>query len=173
MAICRALLRKEKDADFGVDFPDFPGCITAGETLEEAHRRGPEALRLHIKCIVEEGEQLPEPSSFEDIMADPANECGMPFPQKVPDNKTKRISITVPEPHLEVIDAYARRLGLSRSASLVEAAKEVMGDGSLPASQWEGMVMSQPRILIGEDEPLLREDLSIRLNASGCRRKSA
>jgi len=29
-----ALLRKEKDSDIGVDFPDFPGCITVGNTLE-------------------------------------------------------------------------------------------------------------------------------------------
>ncbi len=28
MATYIALLRKEKDTDFGVDFPDFPGCIT-------------------------------------------------------------------------------------------------------------------------------------------------
>ena len=30
------LLRKDPDSDFGVDFPDFPGCITAGTTIEEA-----------------------------------------------------------------------------------------------------------------------------------------
>jgi predicted RNase H-like HicB family nuclease len=30
-----ALLRKDPDSDFSVDFPDFPGCITAGSTLEE------------------------------------------------------------------------------------------------------------------------------------------
>jgi predicted RNase H-like HicB family nuclease len=28
-----ALIRKEPDSDFGVDFPDFPGCVTAGRTL--------------------------------------------------------------------------------------------------------------------------------------------
>ena len=38
MATYIALLRKEKESDFGVDFPDFPGCITVGKTLEEAHK---------------------------------------------------------------------------------------------------------------------------------------
>jgi predicted RNase H-like HicB family nuclease len=28
-----AYLHKDRDSDFGVSFPDFPGCITAGKTL--------------------------------------------------------------------------------------------------------------------------------------------
>ena len=31
-----ALLRKDPDSDIGVDFPDFPGCVTAGEALLRA-----------------------------------------------------------------------------------------------------------------------------------------
>src|SRR5947208_491608 len=31
-----ALARKEHASDFGVDFPDFPGCVTAAQTLERA-----------------------------------------------------------------------------------------------------------------------------------------
>jgi predicted RNase H-like HicB family nuclease len=38
------LLRKEKCSDYGVDFPDFPGCITAGRTHDEACRMAAEAL---------------------------------------------------------------------------------------------------------------------------------
>ena len=33
-----ALLRKQPDSDFGVDFEDFPGCFSAGETPEDARR---------------------------------------------------------------------------------------------------------------------------------------
>jgi len=36
MANYIALLQKEEDSDFGVSFPDFPGCVTAGRTLDEA-----------------------------------------------------------------------------------------------------------------------------------------
>jgi len=36
MAIYIALVHKEKDSAYGVSFPDFPGCISAGDTLEEA-----------------------------------------------------------------------------------------------------------------------------------------
>ena len=31
-----AIIPKDPDSDFGVSFPDFPGCITAGRTLDEA-----------------------------------------------------------------------------------------------------------------------------------------
>lgn len=31
------LIHKESDSDFGVSFPDFPGVVTAGKSLEEAH----------------------------------------------------------------------------------------------------------------------------------------
>ncbi len=49
-----AFLRKDPDSDFGVDFPDFPGCITAGSTLEktcEPWQR--EALEVHIEGMLE------------------------------------------------------------------------------------------------------------------------
>ncbi len=36
MTTYTALLSEDTQSDFGVDFPDFPGCVTAGGTLEEA-----------------------------------------------------------------------------------------------------------------------------------------
>jgi predicted RNase H-like HicB family nuclease len=121
-----ALLRKEKDSDFGVDFPDFPGCITVGTTLEQAHKRAAQALRFHIKGMMEDGEPVPEPSSLDEVVADPANVSAVPFLVTVPDAKTKRINITIPERDLESIDDYAKRRKMSRSAFLLEAAKHAM-----------------------------------------------
>lgn len=42
---------------------DFPGCVTAGRTLEDAHRLAAEALRMHIKGMLEDGETIAEPSA--------------------------------------------------------------------------------------------------------------
>jgi predicted RNase H-like HicB family nuclease len=42
-----AIVHKEADSDFGVSFPDFPGCITAGRTLDEAKDMAAEALTGH------------------------------------------------------------------------------------------------------------------------------
>lgn len=123
-----ALLRKEEESSYGVDFPDFPGCITAGETLEEAHTRASEALRFHIKGMLEDGEEIPEPSSLDDIMADPDNEHAVPFLVQVPGERKKRINITVSENVLTDIDRYARRQSMTRSAFLIDAAIRVMGE---------------------------------------------
>jgi predicted RNase H-like HicB family nuclease len=32
------LIHKERDSDFGVSFPDFPGVVTAGTDLDDAQR---------------------------------------------------------------------------------------------------------------------------------------
>ena len=39
-----ALIHKEDASDYGVSFPDLPGCVTAGATLDEA--RAPVLKRL-------------------------------------------------------------------------------------------------------------------------------
>ncbi|HEX4311158.1 MAG TPA: type II toxin-antitoxin system HicB family antitoxin [Acidobacteriaceae bacterium] len=54
-----AYLYKEKTSDYGVSFPDFPGCITAGATLEAARRMAAEALSFHIAGMKEDGERIP------------------------------------------------------------------------------------------------------------------
>jgi len=57
-----AVIHKEKNSDYGVSFPDFPGCVTAGSTLEEVKNMASEALEFHIEGMTEDGELIPEPS---------------------------------------------------------------------------------------------------------------
>jgi predicted RNase H-like HicB family nuclease len=123
-----ALLRKDPDSDFGVDFPDFRGCITAGSTLEEARAMAREALAGHIACMAELGQPIPEPSSLEAVMADADNAEAIPFLVAVPDQPTRtvRINVTMPETDLKVIDAVARKQGKSRSALLTEAVRRLI-----------------------------------------------
>ena len=73
MADYIALLSKDRDSDYGVDFPDFPGCVTAGTSPEEARELALEALCLHIEGMIEDGEPIPPPSTVERIRSDPAN----------------------------------------------------------------------------------------------------
>jgi len=123
-----ALMRKEPDSDFSVDFPDFPGCVTAGATLEEARTLAAEVLDFHIDGMLEEGLALPAPSSLEEVMADPDNAEALPFLVDVPDRdpKTVRIKVTIPETDLRLIDAFARKQGKSRSALLTEAVRRLI-----------------------------------------------
>lgn len=73
MADYIALLSKDRDSDYGVDFPDFPGCVTAGTSPEEARESALEALCLHIEGMIEDGEPIPAPSPVERIRSDPGN----------------------------------------------------------------------------------------------------
>ena len=70
---------KDAGSDYGVSFPDFPGLITAGTDLNDARAMAEEAITLHVEGLVEDGEIIPEASSFGAIMADPENEDGMPI----------------------------------------------------------------------------------------------
>ena len=79
MAAYIALLRKEDNSDFGVDFPDFPGCVTAGSTLEEARQMVAEALTFHIEGMAEDGETIPEASPLDRIMAVADNRSAVAF----------------------------------------------------------------------------------------------
>lgn len=123
-----ALMRKEKGSAYGVDFPDFPGCITAGRSLEEARRRATEALSFHITGMLEDGDSLPEPSSLDAIMSDPAHADTVAFLVSVPNRpgKTVRVNITLPQDELGRIDRYAKKVRLTRSAFLLQAAKKAM-----------------------------------------------
>ena len=74
-----AILHKDPDSDFGVSFPDFPGCITAGRTIEEAKEMALEALTGHVQVMLEGGETLPDPSRLDRVMSDPQFGDGTPF----------------------------------------------------------------------------------------------
>jgi predicted RNase H-like HicB family nuclease len=80
-----ALLRKDPDSDYGIEFPDFPGCVTAAQDLEHARQLAEEALLFHIEGILADGEPLPRPSNFEKVMADPENRQAAVLLVQVPD----------------------------------------------------------------------------------------
>src|ERR1700719_3988287 len=116
-----AYLHKDRKSDFGVSFPDFPGCVTAGKTLDEARRMAVEALTLHIEGMAQDGEALPEPSTLDDLVDDPGLKGAVAFlvNVEVPAEKTVRINITARESQIEVIDRLAGEAGMTRSAFVV------------------------------------------------------
>ncbi len=116
-----ALLRKDAASDYGVEFPDFPGCVTAGRSLDEARMMAAEALHLHVEGMQEDGEPLPEPSSLDDIMADPANGTAVAFLVEAASRPAKslRINVMLPADLVRDID----RKTTNRSRFLAEAAR--------------------------------------------------
>jgi predicted RNase H-like HicB family nuclease len=126
MASYIGLIRKDAGSDFGVDFPDFPGCVTAGVTIEEARQLAEEALQMHVEGMTEDGEALPAPSSLDAIMADPANADAVAILVTLAEaaDRAVRINIALPERLLRRIDARAR----NRSAFLARAAEKALSE---------------------------------------------
>jgi len=44
-------------------FPDLPGCISVGDTVEDTERNIREAIAIHLVGLREAGDPVPEPST--------------------------------------------------------------------------------------------------------------
>lgn len=65
-----ALFQKDKQG-YSVEIPDFPACVTCGDTLDEAVDHAHEALAMFVEEMMEKGEPLPEPSPKKVLLANP------------------------------------------------------------------------------------------------------
>jgi predicted RNase H-like HicB family nuclease len=84
-----ALIHKDPDSDYGVSFPDLPGCVSAGSTLDEAIAMAREALALHIEGLLDGNEAVPVPTAADEIER---NDALLVAAIEVPDNvKVERI----------------------------------------------------------------------------------
>ena len=55
-------LSSDEGGGYLVEYPDIPGCMSDGETVEEAISNGREALRDCLEVFKESGRKLPKPS---------------------------------------------------------------------------------------------------------------
>jgi predicted RNase H-like HicB family nuclease len=117
------VVHKDADSDYGIHFPDLPGCFSAGADLVELERNAIEAIDLHL-----EGENAADYPA-RDMTAVRATLKGedrdamlMAIPFVRAGGRTVRVNFTVDAATLAAIDAAAKRRNLSRSAFLVSAA---------------------------------------------------
>lgn len=60
----RILFRPEPEGGYTVFVPTFPGCITYGETLEEARTMAIDAIKLYLKSLKKHHEKIPDDSDL-------------------------------------------------------------------------------------------------------------
>ena len=60
------IVEDKEEGGFVVSFPDLPGCITCGETLENAIANAADAKKTWIEAALEEGVEILEPNSLQD-----------------------------------------------------------------------------------------------------------
>ncbi len=62
----RILLTEEPEGGYTVTVPMLPGCVTFGDTIEEAKKMAKEAIELYIESLVAHSEEIPtEEHTFE------------------------------------------------------------------------------------------------------------
>jgi len=55
----RILLRKEPEGGYTVTVPSLPGCVTYGETVDEAIAMAREAVEVYVESLRKRGEEVP------------------------------------------------------------------------------------------------------------------
>jgi antitoxin HicB len=98
----------KSDKRYLVEFPDLKGCLTEGETQEEALKNAKEALTGYLASIFERGYAIPKPSKLRGKaihLVEPEPEVATPIMlRKIRDEKK-----------LNQVEA-AKRLGISYQA---------------------------------------------------------
>lgn len=128
MATIIALIHGEAGT-YGIGFPDFPGAVSGGETMDEALRRGREVLATHVEALLDAGQDMPALRTLDEMKADPAlaedfgdvaavTAIALDLP-----GRAVRVNISMDENLIARIDAAARARGESRSRFLAEAAR--------------------------------------------------
>lgn len=137
MAHYIAVLTPERGGGWSVLFPDLPGCATQGEDLGEAISMAVDALAGHVAVMRDFGEEVPEPSTLEEVRKNKAwcEEHGVewgksmpaPIAVRAPIGTPERVTVSIDSNILRQIDAYADRNGLTRSSVLAAGAEMLLG----------------------------------------------
>ena len=60
------LIPDSEEGGYVVSFPDLSGCLSSGETVEQAVANGADAKRAWIEAALEDGLDIPKPDDLED-----------------------------------------------------------------------------------------------------------
>lgn len=112
-----AVLERGEGGAFGVWFPDFPGCVAAGKTQEEAAAKAEEALAWALEAAAENELPLPAPSPYDAITV-PKDADVVAFLSlgAAPPDPSERVNIYLPKSLIARADALASGWGMSRSS---------------------------------------------------------
>ena len=108
-----ALIDGEKGA-YGVSFPDIPGVVAMGVTMDEALLNAEEALRDYVIETEKTGDKPVSPSLIEEIET-PAGSALVSVPLIRLSGRSVRANLTLDEEVVTYIDGEARRRGMTRT----------------------------------------------------------
>ncbi|GHB19401.1 type II toxin-antitoxin system HicB family antitoxin [Salinicola rhizosphaerae] len=111
----------------GIVFPDIPGAVTAGDSVEQAYELAVEVAHIQLEEMVSAGQSIPMPGNIEQHRKNPEFEgwgWGLVEIDVTPYlGKTEKVNVTLPGSLVRRIDDYVTLHGVkSRSAFLTTAA---------------------------------------------------
>jgi predicted RNase H-like HicB family nuclease len=118
-----ALIETDTDG-LSVSFPDLPGCVSGGDTLDHAVLMAKEALSLHLDGIVEDGQPLPDARSLAEI----AHQDDLPSrfvyaAITVPEPEvSERVNVYMPKSLLAQIERFGERSGIDNRSTFFRLA---------------------------------------------------
>ncbi|MFM2041564.1 MAG: hypothetical protein RLY86_140 [Pseudomonadota bacterium] len=123
-----AIVEKSSDG-FYASFPDVPGCVSHGETMEILAAAAEQVLAYHIAGMVEDGTDLPVPTPLDKVERDPdVEEFARILVRADLPGKAVRVNISMEEGLLALLDREVKRRQTSRSALLAVAVRrEIAG----------------------------------------------
>lgn len=105
---------------FGVTFPDFPGCVANGATINEACVHAEQALALHVEAMVKDKDAIPAASEIDAIEeVEGADDVARVMVRAEVPAKVERVLVSLDANLLRAIDAVAP----NRSAFFADAAR--------------------------------------------------
>ena len=109
----------ENDRSFTITYPDLPGCVSEGKSLENALYMAQDALRQWLECTLEVGQEIPAASRVADVAHEQGEFVNL-VRAELKDNRAVRRTVSIPK---WMYDA-ATGANLSLSRVLQDALKE-------------------------------------------------
>jgi predicted RNase H-like HicB family nuclease len=129
-----AVLERGPRETFGAWFPDFPGCVGAGKSQEEAIEKAEAALALAVDALVEDDRTLPLPTPINRVELPKGCDLFAYFIVGVdPPDPSERVNVYLPKSLIGRVDKRAAELGMTRS-SFFGLAVTIAIDRRFPAS---------------------------------------
>ena len=123
-----AVLERGAKKTFGVWFPDFPDCVVAGTSQEQAIEKAETALAQAVDVLAEREHPLPEPTAIERIAIPKSCPFVAFFVVGVePPDPSERVNIYLPKSLIARADKRAAELGMSRSSFFGLAISSMIG----------------------------------------------
>lgn len=122
-----ALFHKAEEGGFWISFPDFPECLTEGDSMEHAYEMAVDALYLTLTDREAVDESFPSPSPFDKVFADDAFTVLVEFDMLEYKKKTASQAVKKTLSIPSWLNEAAIAKGINFSAVLQEALKERLG----------------------------------------------